>query len=1411
MSQFRFSFWTKLVCSFLSVIFALQCVYPLQAAKADVLTLPAPGSMVSMSPAFVPTLLRGMTVHPDNPLRFDFILDKGEAESQGHKDTRSQREIRIETEKLVNYFLASMTVPEKDLWVNLSPNEPNRIVSKDLGKTEMGRDLLAQDYILKQLTASLMQPDGEAGRELWSRIYERAKKELNTTDIPLDTFNKVWILPESATIYEHNNTVYITDAKLKVMTDSDYNTSFKQTVIPAKAGIQLTSLIKKIIIPEIEKEVNTGKNFAQLRQIYYSLILAKWYKDVVRNSLLEKVYIGKNKVDGLDLNPNQTLSPANIYKQYMSAFKQGVYNKIKEEYDPQTQQIIARKYFSGGFQDTAMTIKQADAAQITQAQEGEQSSVAVTLDNISVSQEPEITEKNLNDSERIIYNKIQFPVSPALIREIKKSKKLAETFCLITGMEKNDSLLAQFLLFHLFIRMSKAEEGAVANEFYSSAGLLNPSYQERLPDELRKDPLKVLNDFLTETGREELRAKNFENWDDFKDYLLKTDQEPLWEIFQEWVAALPYRKFFELAHIEKAAQFLSTRPDMVPEGFRESFEVFQDRGKPAPIEEIVSVVEDNYGPLENLCEKRQDIKEGDNPYLKRLNVGTVADTFLVTLKNGQQEAWKIVAPSKEAKIRQGLETLREVMGELEKNKVFFAGNETIRLSPVRFFKEFEKAVLRELDMNTEAKQARDMIPHFPKGFAKPEIRESKKQILRMGFINGTKITLVTDTEIRKRLAKKILPLIGLQALGDEIFHADPHPGNIFYIEETGEIVLFDFGQVGYLTKSVRRDLVNLAVQILQHREQRGLHQVMYHAIGKILQSKIAAKMARWGLFNYYWYQEQKNQKRPQSSPDSIRKTENRQKDHESEISFESTLDFDDVLKKMVETTPLNIDEILDFLELKGIQNTGYNRDSLHAKISEILTSKSIQGWKEQQPYIMVDRLVYEAEALGLIIQTPYSSIISHIMTFAHKYADMDDNIEADEIGFKTEVSSILRFRREGESIFPVVHRIFLAADRFGYPILSSASMLIKSLLLAEGVQRTLKQNLEGRNDSNDSAMTIKHADAAQITRAQVGEQSRGKVTLSDHAMQQIILPDYAGNLDPLALGEKPRKVIELMRKGLNVPKFFVIKSNGTGKLEITDELRRVFDSFKKPVIVRSAHPMEGGEHPFPGIFNSYSAVSYLAFEDIPDGIRPDAEGKWDKDPLSVDWAYEDMVETASPDWNDKLDKYLKANAIKDFDPKAMDAVLMEQVDVEVFGMFFTESQIHPNKIEIRYIIPDTNDGGIILFDKTTQSLEENSLPQRIQEVLTEFGKTAQKIHDIYGFQQIELASSKIDKKVYVFQSRNFPIGDPNNVARYPEYQTIMTPNAVLGYGDYNLPVIVLDGLDSVTKYKEDPKYRALSE
>ncbi len=347
----------KVLCSFITFTFISSMLISPQVMAQSMVSLPMPGAMVSVTPAYTPALIKGITIHPENPLMFDFIIDGGDSSLAG-------KALKEETDRFVKYFLTSLTVPEDELWVNLSPYEKNRIIPQSFGETEMGRDLLAQDYLLKQLTASLMYPEKELGQKFWNRVYKKAYELYGMTEIPMNTFNKVWIVPSDAVVLEKGNTAYVVDSHLKVMMEEDYVAMEHNSVGTGLAPIRydlsnlregdsesvskLTSnVIREVLIPEIEKEVNEGKTFANLRQIYNPMILAMWYKANLKESLLGKVYVNQNKIKGVEVEDKQVKQK--IYDQYVKAFQKGVYNYIREDVDQVTQEIIPRKYFSGGF------------------------------------------------------------------------------------------------------------------------------------------------------------------------------------------------------------------------------------------------------------------------------------------------------------------------------------------------------------------------------------------------------------------------------------------------------------------------------------------------------------------------------------------------------------------------------------------------------------------------------------------------------------------------------------------------------------------------------------------------------------------------------------------------------------------------------------------------------------------------------------------------------------------------------------------------------------------------------------------------------------------------------------------------------------------------------------------------------
>ena len=225
-------------------------------------------NFIGLSTAYSLPVLRGMRLEAEKPFQFDFVVDSGDRHSLDQK----------ETALLIKYFLTFLTIPEQDLWVNLSPYEAGRVIPVDMAQTDAGNALLEQDKLLKQLCSSLTYPETSLGKKFWEKVYKIAFERYGTTNLPINTYNKVWIVPDKAVVYDMGDSALIGETHLKVMLEEDYlalkkNSAPSSTVIPAKARIHNTahsiasSITKEIILPQLEKEINQGKNFAPVRQI----------------------------------------------------------------------------------------------------------------------------------------------------------------------------------------------------------------------------------------------------------------------------------------------------------------------------------------------------------------------------------------------------------------------------------------------------------------------------------------------------------------------------------------------------------------------------------------------------------------------------------------------------------------------------------------------------------------------------------------------------------------------------------------------------------------------------------------------------------------------------------------------------------------------------------------------------------------------------------------------------------------------------------------------------------------------------------------------------------------------------------------------------------------------------------------
>ncbi|MFH0754033.1 MAG: hypothetical protein V2A70_05650 [Candidatus Omnitrophota bacterium] len=341
--------------------------------------MPEPGMQVPLSQPYTPAHLKGMVIDVRNPFKYDFIIHRGQV-------VLSQERKTAEYTKLIKYFLTALAIPDTDQWVNLSPYEQTRMIPDNFGLTEMGRDFLAQDYLLKQISATLANPDTELGKNFWHGVYARAYEKFGTTDVPsVDVISKVWVMPDHATIYEKNDTVYVLDMHLKVMSDRDY-LAMKENGITEEDGLSAISnaMIREVIVPAVEKEVNEGKSFAPVRQVYSSMILATWYKRALKESVLNKIYGDRSRVKGV--MQDDPADNVKIWERYVQAFHQGVLNMVREDMDQNSHKILPHKYFSGGMRNTSEIFNKPANIERVQSLSGEDSS---KLDRAAVTLAPE--------------------------------------------------------------------------------------------------------------------------------------------------------------------------------------------------------------------------------------------------------------------------------------------------------------------------------------------------------------------------------------------------------------------------------------------------------------------------------------------------------------------------------------------------------------------------------------------------------------------------------------------------------------------------------------------------------------------------------------------------------------------------------------------------------------------------------------------------------------------------------------------------------------------------------------------------------------------------------------------------------------------------------------------------------------
>jgi ubiquinone biosynthesis protein len=287
----------------------------------------------------------------------------------------------------------------------------------------------------------------------------------------------------------------------------------------------------------------------------------------------------------------------------------------------------------------------------------------------------------------------------------------------------------------------------------------------------------------------------------------------------------------------KLGQVLSTRPDIMPPEFIEELKHLQDKVPALPFDEVKEQVEDK------LDRRLEDAYESFEE--KPLAAASIGQAHRARTHDGVDVVVKVQRPGIEEKIRSDLDILFYLARLLE------ATIEEVELyTPTAIVREFERAILTELDFLREARSLKEFGENFAESdqVDVPDVIDelSVTEILTMEFIEATPLGAIEGgTERAERLLDTLLDSIVQMVLYDGFFHGDPHPGNIF-VRDDDTLVFIDFGLVGRLSEGQQDDLIDLILTVLTG-DIEGISRTllkMGHPVGRVNLREFKADISR---------------------------------------------------------------------------------------------------------------------------------------------------------------------------------------------------------------------------------------------------------------------------------------------------------------------------------------------------------------------------------------------------------------------------------------------------------------------------------------------------------------------------------------------------------------------------------------
>lgn len=268
----------------------------------------------------------------------------------------------------------------------------------------------------------------------------------------------------------------------------------------------------------------------------------------------------------------------------------------------------------------------------------------------------------------------------------------------------------------------------------------------------------------------------------------------------------------------KLGQWLSSRADLLPLPYLEELAKLQDKVPPAEFSKVKPIIESELGKLENIFES----------FNTSALLGASLGQVYLAKYNNMDVIIKISRPNIEEVIENDIFILKKILPLATR---FIDPN--LAFSAEGMLSQFIETVYEEMDYRIEA----DNLVTIKRNLAGdnsviiPSVIQDRtsKHVLTMEYIPGIKITDIATLDAmgidRSMLVMRVHRLFFKMLLRHNIFHADPHPGNIS-VADNGSIILYDFGMVGRLDNKTRLRLIRLYLGLIDKDPPRTVNILM---------------------------------------------------------------------------------------------------------------------------------------------------------------------------------------------------------------------------------------------------------------------------------------------------------------------------------------------------------------------------------------------------------------------------------------------------------------------------------------------------------------------------------------------------------------------------------------------------------